>query len=29
METIVVIPEDDSMDANDFNCWSSNTDEEM
>lgn len=29
METIVVIPEDDGMDANDRTCWSSNTDAEM
>uniref|UniRef100_A0A1I8EZT9 Uncharacterized protein n=2 Tax=Wuchereria bancrofti TaxID=6293 RepID=A0A1I8EZT9_WUCBA len=29
METIVVIPEDDSIDANDCNCWSSNTSDEM
>ncbi|CAG9536849.1 unnamed protein product [Cercopithifilaria johnstoni] len=29
METIVVIPEDDSMDANDFNYYPLNTDNEM
>ncbi|KAK6104137.1 hypothetical protein QQG55_15145 [Brugia pahangi] len=29
METIVVIPEDDSIDANDCNCWFSNTDDKM
>uniref|UniRef100_A0A0R3RTX7 Helicase domino n=1 Tax=Elaeophora elaphi TaxID=1147741 RepID=A0A0R3RTX7_9BILA len=29
METIVVIPEDDSIDAYDLNCWSSNTNDEV